>query len=155
MEFLPASITDIPLPIDYNIEPEIAVSAEEAGTCSKQNVGTVLNSSITSTNKDIFSQKSPIPKRQQLTRKKIGNRRKTIAAVLTYRPEKEMLPSASRRQCTPKFALRKNPSPAESSDSSLNQDIFLHDSSADDVDKLLMDDAVGEEIPFAPNKAVM
>ena len=58
----------------------------------------MLNSSITSTNEDILSQISPIPKRQQLTREKIGNRRKATAAILTDRREKKILLSVSRRQ---------------------------------------------------------
>ena len=45
--------------------------------------GTELNSSITSTNENVLSRVSPIPKRLQLTSEKIGNIRKTTVAVLT------------------------------------------------------------------------
>ena len=86
-EFLPASVTSRSLPINDNIDPEVTMSAKLLELLKAW--GTVLNSSITSTNEDILSQKSPISKRQQLKRKKIGNRHKTTAAVLTNRREKD------------------------------------------------------------------
>ena len=81
--------------------------------------------------KIFFSDDKPHPQKQKQERK-IGNRRKTTVAVLTYKREKEIFPSVSRRQRAlerRKLTLRKDSSLAERSDSNLNQDISLDDSS--------------------------